>query len=79
MVKAKAAAKSSEDLEADARGLSGYLHLRLHPALMEELRRVAELERRPMSNLGRHALEIGLKFYSERHPLPVKPKARPTK
>jgi hypothetical protein len=60
-------AKSPIYPEADARGLDQSLHLRLHKWLMDDLQRLALLERRSVSNLGRHALEIGLRWYRERH------------
>ncbi len=60
-------AKPPADPEADARGLDQSLHLRLHQWLMDDLQRLALLERRSVSNLGRHALEIGLRWFRDRH------------
>jgi hypothetical protein len=34
---------------------------------MDDLQRLALLERRSVSNLGRHALEIGLRWFRDRH------------
>ena len=64
---ARRARHSREDAEADARGLSEYLNVRVAPWLKADLEMIAKLEGRSKGNLARHALEIGLRFYRNRH------------
>jgi hypothetical protein len=53
--------------EDAARGMEERLNVRLRPWMISEVKRIAELEQKSVSNMARHMLEVGLKWYTLRH------------
>jgi hypothetical protein len=58
--------------QADDSGLGDRLFIRMPPLMLADIKFLAELEGRPVANMARHMLEVGLHYYRDRHSEPFK-------
>jgi hypothetical protein len=60
--------------QADDQGLEDRLFVRMPPLMLAEIKMLADIEGRPVANMARHLIEVGLRQRRELHEAELKPR-----
>jgi hypothetical protein len=60
--------------QADDQALEDRLFVRMPPLMLAEVKILADIEGRPVANMARHLIEVGLRHRRELHAAELKPR-----